>query len=49
MKLLKFAGIILSVVLIAIIALWVWICFNPGVIYCRGGVLYMSELAVPPL
>ncbi len=45
MKIVRIIAIILIMTALAIAALWIWICFNPGVIYCHEGWLYMSGLS----
>ena len=45
MKVIRIIALILTVIALAIAALWIWICFNPTVIYCHEGWLYMSGLS----
>ena len=42
MRFLQIAMILVVLTALAIAAVWIWFCFNPGIIYCRNGVLYMS-------
>ncbi len=42
MKVLRIIAIVLLVIALCIAALWIWICLNPGVIYCYKGGIYMS-------
>ena len=47
MKILFIIYAIIFVVLIGIAAIWIWACYNPGVLYCHNGVLKMSMVDGP--
>ena len=47
MKVTRIIIIALAVIALAIAAMWLWICLNPGVIYCYKGGVYMSMQAKP--